>query len=134
MKHLLPPGWPRPAGYSNGVMAEGTSVYVAGMVGWNESGEFAQGFVAQFEQVLKNTVAVLGEAGATPADIVRMTWYIKDLDSYRDNLPAVGQRYQEIIGKNFPAMAVVGVADLVARQALLEIETTAVVPGSASLE
>ncbi len=65
MKHLLPPGWPRPAGYSNGVMAEGTSVYVAGMVGWNESGEFAQGFVAQFEQVLKNTVACFLISGSS---------------------------------------------------------------------
>ena len=57
-----------------------------------------------------------------------MTWYIKDLDSYRQNLPAIGRVYREIIGKNFPAMAVVGVADLVASQALLEIETTAVIP------
>ncbi len=132
MKHLLPPGWNRPSGYSNGVVADGTAVYVAGMVGWNDSGEFAEGFVAQFALALKNTVAVLTEAGATPADIVRMTWYIKNLDLYRDNLPAVGRAYREIIGKNFPAMAVVGVSDLVARQALLEIETTAVIPEGAS--
>lgn len=132
MKQLLPPGWTRPSGYSNGVMAEGTQVFVAGMIGWNESGEFEEEFVAQFAQVLKNTVAVLAEAGATPADIVRMTWYIRDLDSYRDNLAAVGRVYREIIGKNFPAMAVVGVADLVARQALLEIETTAVIATGAS--
>lgn len=132
MKHLLPQGWTRPSGYSNGVKAEGTPVFVAGMIGWNESGEFADGFVAQLAQVLKNTVAVLAEAGATPADIVRMTWYVKGLDLYRDNFPAIGRTYREIVGKNFPAMAVVGVADLVEAEALLEIETTAIVhvPGT----
>lgn len=127
MKYLLPQGWTRPSGYSNGVLADGTQVYVAGIVGWNDSGEFAQGFVAQFVQILKNTVAVLAAADATPADIVRMTWYIKDMDLYRRNLPAIGRAYRDVIGMNFPAMAVVGVTDLVEAEALLEIESTAVV-------
>lgn len=127
MKHLLPKGWRRPSGYSNGVQAAGPQVFVAGMVGWNEAGEFRDDFVAQFAQVLRNTLAVLEEAGAGPEHIVRMTWYIKDLDVYRNSLREVGRTYKEIMGKNFPAMAVVGVTDLVERQAMLEIETTAVV-------
>jgi len=127
MKHLLPAGWPRPSGYSNGVMAQGRQVFVAGMVGWDEQGKFQRGVVAQFRRVLENTVAVLEEGGATPADIVRMTWYVKNLDDYRENLPAIGEAYREIIGKNFPAMAVVGVTDLVEKEAVIEIETTAVV-------
>jgi len=128
MKHLLPDGWPRPSGYSNGIHAEGSQVYVAGMIGWDESGEFADDFVGQFAQVLKNTIAVLAEAEAGPEHVVRMTWYIKDLDVYRDNLVDTGRAYREIMGKNFPAMAVVGVADLVEPKAMIEIETTAVIP------
>jgi enamine deaminase RidA (YjgF/YER057c/UK114 family) len=127
MKHLLPQGWERPSGYSNGIQAVGSGVYVAGMIGWNEAGEFPPDFVGQFAQTLKNTVAVLAEAGAGPEHMVRMTWYVKDLDAYRENLLEVGRTYREIMGKNFPAMAVVGVNDLVAREALLEIETTAVI-------
>ena len=128
MKHLLPDGWARPRGYSNGIAAEGTHIFVAGMIGWNESGEFAEGFVGQLEQILNNTIAVLAEAGAAPSDIVRMTWYVKGIDLYRDNLPAIGEKYREIMGKNFPTMSVVGVSDLVESEALLEIETTAVIP------
>lgn len=104
-------------------------MFVAGMIGWNESGEFPADFVGQLAQVLRNTVAVLKEAGAGPEHIVRMTWYVKGLDAYRDNLPEIGKIYRDIVGKNFPAMAVVGVSDLVAREALLEIETTAVIEG-----
>ena len=127
MKHLLPEGWPRPSGYSNGIAAEGRQVFVAGMVGWDENGVFKPGIADQFRQILENTVAVLNEGGATPADIVRMTWYVTDLDDYRRNLSGIGQAWREIMGKNFPAMAVVGVSGLVEAQALLEIETTAVV-------
>ena len=126
MKHINPQSWPRPRGYANGITASGEMVFVAGMIGWNPAGEFRKGFVAQLEQTLENTVAVLHEAGAGPADIVRMTWFIKNLDEYRKNLPAVGEVYQRVIGKNFPTMAVVGVNDLVETDALLEIETTAV--------
>ena len=127
MKHLLPEGWSRPSGYSNGIAAEGRQVFVAGMVGWDENGVFEAGIANQFRQILENTVAVLNEGGATPADIVRMTWYVTDLDDYRRNLSGIGQAWREIMGKNFPAMAVVGVSGLVEAEALLEIETTAVV-------
>ena len=128
MKHLLPEGWPRPSGYSNGIQAAGEQVYVSGMIGWNEKGEFAERFVDQLAQTLRNTVAVLAEAGAGPEHIVRMTWYVKDLDEYRLNLREIGSTYREIMGKNFPAMAVVGVTGLVEPTALIEIESTAVIP------
>ena len=128
MKHLLPEGWPRPRGYSNGIQADGEQVFVAGMIGWNEKEELADGFVAQLELALRNTVAVLAEAGAGPEHVTRMTWYVKDLDAYRDNIPDVGRTYREVMGKNFPAMAVIGIVDLVDTGALIEIETTAVIP------
>lgn len=128
MKTLLPEGWPRPRGYSNGVRAAGEMVFVAGMIGWNETGEIADGFVAQLEQALRNTVTVLAEAGAGPGHVVRMTWYIKDLDDYRGKLKDVGQAYRHVMGRNFPAMSVIGVTDLVESAALIEIETTAVIP------
>ena len=98
------------------------------MIGWNEKGEFAEGFVDQLAQTLRNTVAVLAEADAGPEHIVRMTWYVKDLDEYRLNLRDIGSTYREIMGKNFPAMAVVGVTGLVEPTALVEIESTAVIP------
>lgn len=128
MKTLLPDGWPRPRGYANGIQADGEQVFVAGMIGWNEQEEIADGFVPQLAQALRNTVAVLAEAGAGPEHVTRMTWYVKALDEYRANLKEVGQAYREIMGKNFPAMAVIGIVDLVDDGALLEIETTAVIP------
>jgi len=127
MKQLLPDGWPRPRGYSNGILAQGKQVFIAGMVGWDQDGLFADGLVDQFRKILENTVATLKEGGGTPADIVRMTWYIKDLDDYRSNLAGIGQAYRDVIGKNYPVMAVIGVSDLVEPQALIEIETTAVI-------
>jgi len=127
VRQLLPPGWPEPRGYANGIEADGRQVFVAGMVGWDEQGRFADGFAGQMKQALENTLAVLGEAGAGPADIVRMTWYVTDLDAYRDNLADVGAAWRETMGRNFPAMAVVGVTGLVERDAMIEIESTAVV-------
>ena len=128
MKHLLPDGWERPRGYSNGIMAEGVQVYVAGMIGWNDKQELAQGFAAQFRLALENTVLVLKEAGAGPEHVVRMTWYVKGLEAYRKSRPEIGSAWRDIMGKNFPTMAVVGVTELVEKQALIEIETTAVIP------
>jgi enamine deaminase RidA (YjgF/YER057c/UK114 family) len=127
VKHINPASWPRPSGYSNGIEAEGKMIFLAGMVGWDSNGVFAEGFTAQLEQILQNIVDVLEAGGADASNIVRMTWFVKDLDAYRNNLPAVGQIYRKIIGKNFPVMAVVGVNDLVERDALLEIETTAMI-------
>jgi len=128
MKHLLPEGWQRPRGYSNGIVAEGKQVYVAGMIGWNEKEELAQGFAAQFRLALENTIAVLAEADAGPEHVVRMTWYVRGLDHYRENLAGVGDAWRDIMGRNFPTMAVIGVTELVEKDALIEIETTAVIP------
>lgn len=127
MKHLLPEGWPRPSGYSNGIEAEGRQVFVAGMIGWDETGNFPAGFAAQLAQALRNTAAVLAEADAGPQHVVRMTWYVTDLDAYRNDLAGIGSAWREIMGKNFPTMAVVGVTGLVEPAAMIEIETTAVV-------
>lgn len=126
---LLPPGWPRPKGYANGIAAEGRMVFTGGVVGWDETERFVSDSVAgQFRQVAENTLAILAEAGAGPEHIVRMTWYVTDRDAYVAALPEIGAHYRETIGRNFPAMAVVEVSRLVEAAALIEIETTAVVP------
>jgi enamine deaminase RidA (YjgF/YER057c/UK114 family) len=125
---LQPAEWPRPKGYSNGIAARGESIFVAGLVGWDAEGRFADGFVAQFRQTLSNTVAVLKEANAGPEHIVRMTWYVVDRDLYLSSLRELGAAYREIIGSVYPAMAVVQVVSLMERDALIEIETTAVRP------
>jgi enamine deaminase RidA (YjgF/YER057c/UK114 family) len=129
MKALLPPGWPRPKGYSNGISAKGRLVVTAGVVGWTAEERFeAEDLPGQFRQVLLNTLAILAEDGAGPEHIVRMTWYVTDLDAYRSSLAEIGTHYRALIGKNFPAMAVVGVTALVEPRAMVEIETIAVVP------
>lgn len=126
---LLPPGWPRPAGYANGIAARGLTIWTGGVVGWDESEKFPGADLAsQLRQVLLNTVAILAEAGAGPEHMVRMTWYVTDLDAYKAQLPAIGAAWREIIGRNYPAMAVVGISRLVEPEALIEIETTAVIP------
>lgn len=128
MQILNPEGWPRPRGYSNGIAAEGRQVFVAGQVGSTPEGDFAPDFGSQFRRVLENTVAVLAEAGAKPEHITRMTWYVIDLDKYLAALREVGTAYGEIIGKHYPTMTMVEVSRLVYEDALLEIESTAVVP------
>jgi enamine deaminase RidA (YjgF/YER057c/UK114 family) len=129
MKTLLPPDWPRPKGYANGISATGRLIATAGVVGWNAEERFESDDLAgQFRQILLNTLAILAEDNAGPEHIVRMTWYVTDLPAYRDSLPAIGAAYRELIGKNFPAMAVVGVTALVEPEAKIEIETIAVVP------
>ena len=127
MQTLLPPGWPRPSGYANGIAAQGKFVFVAGQVGWTPDGEFASTFAGQFRQTLENTLAVLKEGAARADDIVRMTWYITDRDQYQAALTDIGAIYREVIGKHYPAMAVVQVVALMEPKALIEIETTAVV-------
>jgi len=125
---LNPAGWPQPKGYANGIKARGEMVFTGGMVGWDENGKFPKGFVAQTRQVLKNIAAVLAAGGATPEHIVRMTWYVVDIEEYRSALPQIGAAYREIMGRHFPAMALVEVKGLVEPEARLEIEATAVIP------
>lgn len=130
MQTLLPAGWPRPKGYANGTAARGKMVFVAGQVGWNPlTGVFEHtDFVGQFRQTLLNTLAVLKEAGAEPAHVTRMTWYITDKAAYLRQAAEVGAAYRELMGKTYPAMAVVQVTALMEDAALVEIESTAVVP------
>ena len=129
MKALLPPGWPRPKGYSNGIAASGRLVFTAGVVGWNEEEYFAaEDLVGQFRQVLVNTLAILAEGGAGPEHIVRMTWYVTDRGEYVRNLREIGAVYREPIGRHYPGMGVVVVAGLVEPAASSEIETIVVVP------
>ena len=129
MEILQPPGWKRPRGYSNGIAASGRMVFVAGQIGWNADQEIeSDDFADQFRQALANIVAVLGEAGAGPEHIVRMTMYFTDKRDYLDRLPEVGAAYREVIGRNWPAMAAVEVAALMEDRAKVEIEATAVVP------
>ena len=126
---LTPPGWPRGKGYSHGVVAEGQMVFVSGQIGWDENESFAgSDFTAQCRQTLLNTKAILAEAGAGPEHIVRMTWFVVDKQEYLSCLKEVGAAYREVMGKNYPAMAVVEVKGLVEDGARLEIETTAVIP------
>jgi enamine deaminase RidA (YjgF/YER057c/UK114 family) len=125
---LQPPGWPRPAGYANGIKARGAFVFVGGMVGWDTQGRFPEGFVAQARQALMNIAAVLREGGAEPHHLVRMTWYVRDMDEYLACRDALGTAYRETIGTHYPAMALVEVSRLAEPDARLEIEATAVVP------
>ncbi len=127
---LLPEGWPRPKGYSNGVEASGRMVFVAGQIGWDQTGAFPDGFAAQFRQTIDNTLAVLAEAGAGPEHIVRMTWYVVDKAEYLAALRDIGAVWRERIGPHYPAMAVVEVKGLIEDAARIEIETTAVVPAA----
>ena len=129
MKTLLPPGWPRPKGYANGVSAKGRVIVTAGVVGWNADERFeSEDLVSQFRQALTNILAILAEDEAGPEHIVRMTWYVTDIPEYRFSLRDIGVVYRETIGKHFPAMAVVGVTALVEPKAKIEIEVMAVVP------
>ena len=129
MKTLLPPGWPRPKGYSNGISARGRMVFTAGVIGWDETERFvARDIPGQFRQVLSNTLAILAEDGAGPEHVVRMTWYITDKKEYLARLPEIGEVYRSVMGRHFPAMTMVQVVALIEDRAKVEIEATAVLP------
>jgi len=126
---LNPPGWARPKGYANGIKARGTMVFTAGVVGWNAREQFeSEDFIGQLRQALVNTKAILAEAGAEPAHIVRMTWYVTNKDEYVSNLKEIGKAWRDVLGRVFPCMACVEVVALVEAAAKIEIETTAVMP------
>ena len=129
MNVLLPAGWPRPKGYSNGVTATGRLVFIAGMIGWDAQGVFHTDDIAgQAEQALRNVVAVLREAGGSPADIVRLTWYVTDKRAYLAASPEIGRMFREIVGCYNAAMTAVEVTALMEDRAKVEIEATAVIP------
>ncbi len=129
MKAINPEGWPRPSGYSNGIVAQGRLLFIAGQVGWNERGEFhSDEFLDQAEQAMRNVVAVLRAAGGGPEHLVRLTWYVTDKGEYVAASRALGNAYREIFGAHYPAMTLVQVAALLEFRAKVEIEATAVLP------
>ncbi|HVM82107.1 MAG TPA: RidA family protein [Stellaceae bacterium] len=132
LRAVNPPGWPRPKGYSNAIVGRGTFVLVAGQIGWNSREEFeSDDFIAQFRQALRNTVEILAAAGAKPEHVARMTIYVRDKRQYLARLAEVGAAWRETMGRSFPAMTLVEVSALLEERALLEIESTAIIPEAA---
>ena len=125
---LQPPDWRKPKGYANGMLGRGRMVLTGGMIGWNADEVFADGFVPQVEQALRNVLAVLDVAGGGPEHIARLTWYVRSIAAYRDSLAALGPAYVAVMGRHYPAMALIEVAGLVEPRALVEIEATAILP------
>ena len=125
---LQPSGWPMPKGYANGMAADGRLVVTGGVIGRDADNVLADGFIAQVRQTLENIAAILAEGGAKPEHLVRLTWYVVDIEEYLANLKELGKIYREIFGANYPAMALVQVVRLVEKTARVEIEATAVVP------
>ena len=129
MKPLCPAGWPRPKGYSNAVAARGRIVLTAGVVGWNEQQEFVETRLAgQFAQALRNILEILACDGAGPENVARLTCYVTSIDDYRASLKEIGEAWKAIMGRHYPAMALVAVTALVEPEALVEIEATAIIP------
>lgn len=130
MTILQPPGWAKPKGFANGIAVKGgTTVYIAGQIGWTGEGRWeARDFGGQFRQALANILEVLAQAGGKPEHLVRLTWYVLDKKEYLGALKEVGVAYRELMGRNYPTMAVVQVGALIEAEAKLEIEATAVVP------
>jgi enamine deaminase RidA (YjgF/YER057c/UK114 family) len=129
MQILQPPGWARAKGFSNGIVAQGRLVFIAGQIGWDAQQQWQErGFAGQFRQALQNIITVLKEAKGKPEHLVRLTWYVLDKQEYMNSLKAVGEAYRELMGRHYPTMAVVQVSGLVEPEARLEIEATAVVP------
>ena len=124
-----PPEWPRPSGYADGVLAQGRFLAISGQIGWDERAQLVgDDFSAQAIQALRNVVAVVRAAGGEPSHLVRLTWYVVDLDEYRASLAQLGRGYREILGDHYPAMALIGVAGLLEAGAKVEIEATAILP------
>jgi enamine deaminase RidA (YjgF/YER057c/UK114 family) len=126
---LQPAGWPRPRGYSNGMVASGRSIFVSGQIGWDENGRFPSATLAgQVQQALANIVTILATADARPEHIVRLTWFVTSRDEYHGQIREIGAAYRAIMGKHFPCMSVVQVVALMESEAKVEIEATAIVP------
>ncbi len=128
LRILQPPDWSRPKGYANGMAGSGRIVLIGGQVGWDAEGRFAEGIAAQIGQAMRNILTVLAEAGGGPEHIARLTWYVTDMPAYRASAAALAPIWREVMGRHFPAMAVVGVTSLVEPDALVEIEATAILP------
>ena len=129
MRILHPQGWAPPIGYANGIAAQGTVVFVAGQVGWDAAQKFHSADLApQFEQALKNVLAVLAEAGGRADHICRITAYCCDKPAYLAARPQLGRIWRSLMGRHFPAMSMIFVSDLLDAPGKIEIEATAVIP------
>ena len=129
METLQPKSWPRPPGFSNGTVAEGRHVFVAGQVGSDqESGQMADGFADQCQQALANVLTVLAEAGAGPEHVVKLSWFVTSIAEYRSAGRGLGDAWKATMGRNFPAITLVEVSGLLAEGAMVEIEAHAVIP------
>jgi enamine deaminase RidA (YjgF/YER057c/UK114 family) len=117
-----------PKGYANGMAADGRFVVTGGVIGWDARNVLAEGFVAQVRQTLANIKAILEAGGARPEHLVRLTWYVVDIEEYLANLKELGKVYRDVFGAHYPAMALVQVVRLVEKAARVEIEATAVIP------
>ena len=127
MKVIHPKHWPAPRGYANGIVAEGPTLYVGGQIGWDGTTVVSDDFCEQFAKALDNILAIVSEAGAQPHDIVRMTIFVTNLDTYRSSAKQLGALWKARFGRHYPAMALVGVTGLVEPRAMVEIEATAVI-------
>nr|WP_246270772.1 RidA family protein [Hongsoonwoonella zoysiae] len=128
LETLLPEGWPKPRGYANGMAGEGRVVLTGGQVGWTPEGVFSPDFIEQVRQTLENVVKVVEAAGGRAEHIGRLTWYVTDMEAYRNSLKDLGPAYRSVLGRHFPSMAVVQVLSLVEPEAMVEIEGTAIIP------
>jgi enamine deaminase RidA (YjgF/YER057c/UK114 family) len=127
-KIIHPEGWKATKGYANGILSNNGQLFIGGQIGWTRDQIFEnKTFIGQMEQTLINIVAIVKAAGGEVKNIVRLTWYIKDKREYLNNQKLVGEVYQKIIGKHYPAMSMVVVRDLIEDEALLEIEATALI-------
>jgi len=128
-KTLNPEGWKPARGYANGMVAKGQTIFLAGQIGWDGNQEFqSDDFVEQTRQALANIVTLLGETGATPDNLVRLTWFITSRDEYLAAQREIGDAYRDTLGRVFPTMSVVEVTSLMEARARVEIEATAVIP------
>jgi enamine deaminase RidA (YjgF/YER057c/UK114 family) len=129
MRTLLPAGWKPPVGYANGIEATGRLVFVAGQVGWDAQQQFhSREISVQFEQALRNILAVLAEAGGKAEHICRLTAYCCDKPAYLAARPQLGRIWRELMGRHYPAMSMIFVSDLLDSPGKIELEATAVIP------
>lgn len=129
MRILHPRGWKAPIGYSNGIATSGTLVFIAGQVGWNEEQQFESAQLEpQFERALRNVLAVLAEAGGKPEHLCRMTAFCCDKPAYLAARPQLGRIWKKLVGRHYPAMSMIFVADLLDSPGKIELEATAVIP------
>lgn len=128
---IKPEGWPAPKGYSNGIVGSGRQLYVAGQVGWDREGRFPEGFVEQFALALDNFLAVVFAAGGRAEDVASMTVFVPNIEAYRRSTKELGAIWKDRMGRHYPAMALIGVKELVDEGAEVEIQGVAVLEDKA---